>query len=153
MENASKALLIAGAVLLVISIISVGMIIFSNSKAVVDGSVGQIDSMAFEMHNSQWNQYDNVTVKGSQVKEAISAALASNYKATDGRYGVAVYCNTTVGGALVAFVNPLIGSANNGGTTGNVTTMSTNIQNSFSYTGATTLNANGIVTRINFTRN
>ena len=55
MENASKALIIAGAILLAILIIGLGMLIYSRSSGALDTST--IDQQKVQAYNSPYEQY------------------------------------------------------------------------------------------------
>ena len=56
MENASKALIIAGAILLSILIISLGIMVYNNAKNTVGSS--NLDKQEIQTFNSQWEQYE-----------------------------------------------------------------------------------------------
>ncbi len=86
MENASKALLIAGAVLLVIALIAVGMGIFGTARGVVGQAEGQIDNMSIQMHNKQFEKYDKKSLSGEEAKELVSLVMSNNAKATTKDY-------------------------------------------------------------------
>ncbi len=77
MENATKALMIAGAVLIAILIISVGMMIFSQGDSVIKGSQGKIDQVAVQAFNSAYDSYEG-DQKGSALKQLISTVISSN---------------------------------------------------------------------------
>lgn len=77
MENATKALMIAGAVLLAIMIIGVGMMIFNNANNVIGGVSGKMDQQAIDMFNDQFVRYEG-TQSGSQVKALISTVITNN---------------------------------------------------------------------------
>ncbi len=75
MENASKALIIAGAILLSILLISLGIMIFSQAQDTVNNSgMSQAEINTF---NSQFTKYEG-TRKGSEVKSLIGEVIASN---------------------------------------------------------------------------
>lgn len=77
MENASKALLIAGAILICIVLISVGMIIVNSTTDVTD-QVGEISSsQAAQSFNTQFSRYSG-SQKGSSVKSLLEAIATSN---------------------------------------------------------------------------
>ena len=70
MENASKALIIAGAVLLSMMVISLGMMIFSNmSNSVKQDSSLQKEEIA--SFNSKITPYIGENISGSQVKALV----------------------------------------------------------------------------------
>lgn len=77
MENASKALLIAGAILIVILLIAVGMLVYSQSRSVIDTGVAQMSSTEISMFNAQFNEYSG-SQKGSSVKALLQAINANN---------------------------------------------------------------------------
>lgn len=77
MENASKAILIAGAVLLVIAIIGVGMGIFITARDSIEDMDNQIGTLAITAHNNEFSLYEG-TVSGSQVLECIQKAMSNN---------------------------------------------------------------------------
>ena len=75
MENASKALIIAGAILLAILLISLGILIFSQAQDVVQNNgMTQAEITAF---NAKWTKYEGKQ-KGSVVKTMIQEVIASN---------------------------------------------------------------------------
>ena len=78
MENASKALIIAGAILLSILIIAIGMYIYTSSTATIKDSMQDMTSSEIEAFNSNLTTYaGNQT--WSQVK-AMLGRLAANAK-------------------------------------------------------------------------
>ncbi len=77
MENASKALLIAGAILICIVLISVGMMIVSSATDVVDSSTDTTKSQAVQAFNSTFNNYQG-NQKGSAIKTLLETISTSN---------------------------------------------------------------------------
>lgn len=76
MENASKALIIAGAILLAILLISLGIMVFSQAQDTVSSSgMSQAEIQSF---NSKFTKYDGTAIRGSQVKSLIQEVRASN---------------------------------------------------------------------------
>ena len=75
MENASKALLIAGAILLAILIISLGIIVINNSRDTINGA--NVDKQAAETFNNQFEIYVSNTATASQARSIISSAFAT----------------------------------------------------------------------------
>ena len=80
MENASKPLIIAGAILISILLISVGVRIRNSPGDIGGTSQRQGEIMAIRTFNSQFTAYEGESVSGSQIKELISAVEASNAK-------------------------------------------------------------------------
>ena len=76
MENASKALIIAGAILLSILIIAIGMYIYNSSTNSIYSAADQISSQEQQSFNSQWESYDQVQ-PGSSVKNMITKLISN----------------------------------------------------------------------------
>ena len=75
MENASKALIIAGAILLSILLISLGIMIFNTAQDTTKNSgMTQAQVSAF---NNKFSKYEG-TIKGSEVRSLIQEVVASN---------------------------------------------------------------------------
>ena len=75
MENASKALIIAGAILLAILIISLGIMILGKAQDTINGSgMTQTEVQAF---NERFTKYEGKQ-KGSSVRTLIQEVIASN---------------------------------------------------------------------------
>lgn len=81
MENATKALMIAGAVLLAIMIIGIGMLIYNNSIGSVNQAISNMSQQEKQMFNNQFVSYEG-TKSGSNVKTLISAVITSNNQIT-----------------------------------------------------------------------
>ena len=82
MENATKALLIAGAVLIVILIIGVAMMIYSSTTGTVTQGVREVSSKETEIFNAKFQQYDG-TITLSQTKSLLSDIISSNNANTE----------------------------------------------------------------------
>ncbi len=81
MENASKALIIAGAILLAISIIGLGVFIFRQAANVID--TGTMDQLVVSQFNAQFEPYLGTNVSGSNVKQLVKTIVSSNRTAED----------------------------------------------------------------------
>lgn len=81
MENASKALIIAGAILLSILIIGLGMAVFQNVKSSI--SDVNLDKEQVEAINSQYTPYIGTAIKGSKIKSLCELVKNSNLTAAD----------------------------------------------------------------------
>ncbi len=75
MENASKALIIAGAILLAILLISLGIMIFAQAQDTVNNS--GMNEAATTSFNNKFLKYEG-TRKGSEVKALVNEAIAAN---------------------------------------------------------------------------
>ena len=81
MENASKALIIAGAILLSILLISLGIMIFNQAQDTVTNSgMTEAELTSF---NNKFLKYEGKQ-KGSMVKSMIQDVKSSNDNASDG---------------------------------------------------------------------
>lgn len=78
MENASKALLIAGAILVCILLIGVGMMVFQSIGGTVDESIKQVSSQEKNAFNSQFQSYEGDKVSGSKVRALINIVNSNN---------------------------------------------------------------------------
>ncbi len=76
MENASKALIIAGAILLAILIISLGILIYNQASGVVnDNAMSEVEINNF---NQKFTQYEGGSVRGTTVRAIYQAVLSNN---------------------------------------------------------------------------
>jgi len=88
MENASKALIIAGAILISILLISVGVLVMNSTGSMTDEVGRTTDTMAIQTFNSNFTTYEGVEVTASQVKSLMSLIKSSN--ASNGNGGKAI---------------------------------------------------------------
>ena len=87
MENASKALIIAGAILISILLITIGIILINSGREVTTGGVTQMASQKIQTFNAQFTSYEGMH-KGSALKGLKSLVTASN--TTDESHQIAV---------------------------------------------------------------
>ena len=78
MENASKALLIAGAILICILLIAIGMYIYNSAQGTIQTAAGQMGQQDKEMYNSMIKKYVGNSKKGSDVKQMIEDIISQN---------------------------------------------------------------------------
>lgn len=76
MENASKALIIAGAILLAIVIISLGLVVVNNSRGAVDNA--NLSEQEIQTFNSKFLAYKGDNVSGARVNSLIQLVMATN---------------------------------------------------------------------------
>lgn len=81
MENASKALIIAGAILISILIITLGILVFGQAKGAMDGNA--MSSFEIEQFNQRFTQFEGTRVRGATVNSMLSTILANNISADD----------------------------------------------------------------------
>lgn len=107
MENASKALLIAGAVLIVIVLISVGMLIVNQASSVTDQASDSMTGQAVDAFNNQFQNYAGIQ-KGSSIKtllSSISTSNATNKSTSNHIITVDIVDTVTTGAAGTGLVN------------------------------------------------
>lgn len=75
MENASKALIIAGAILLSILIIALGIYVFTSAKGAT--RTDQLDALEISTFNDKFTQYEGKQL-GSSVKKLLGDVISSN---------------------------------------------------------------------------
>lgn len=78
MENASKALLIAGAILICILLIAVGMYIYNSAQGTISTAAGQMGQQEKELYNAMIKKYTGNSKKGSDVKQMIEDVISQN---------------------------------------------------------------------------
>ena len=78
MENASKALIIAGAVLIAILLISLTLIIIKNANPVIKQTEQVGATIVVHTFNSQFLPYMGTSVRGSQVRNLCDVVIANN---------------------------------------------------------------------------
>lgn len=96
MENASKALLIAGAILLVIAIIGIGMSIFNQAQDIVGDATAPMDALLVSAHNNRFQAYtkgSDTEIKGSLIISLVGDTAAYNDSLTDSRLQVTITYN------------------------------------------------------------
>jgi len=80
MENASKALIMAGSILIAIIIISLGIMIFNNMSNSVKNE-SNLDKQQISAFNSKITPYIGESISGSQVNTLIQLVRTINQKA------------------------------------------------------------------------
>lgn len=81
MENATKALMIAGAILVALLIIGIAMAIYTNSQGVFTNVSGRMNQQQIQVFNQQFEGYEGVQ-SGSSVKAMIGTIITNNSVAT-----------------------------------------------------------------------
>ena len=136
MENASKALIIAGAILLAILIISLGILIYNQAAGIANGNaMSEVDITQF---NTQFTQYEGKQ-SGTTVRALLQKVISSNLN-QDGKT-IEVYKdgNTTDKRILTATDTAVPGTS--------VISDSANYTVSFEYASSGSANA-GLITKI-----
>jgi len=82
MENASKALIIAGAILISIVLIAVGVLVVNNMNEPVDEAIAQMSDQAKRIFNSKFEGFAGDKRLPGDARALISAIIASNASET-----------------------------------------------------------------------
>ena len=82
MENASKALIIAGAILLSIAIIGIGMFVYNSVSDTITGAADMSDQ-EIQAYNGEFTTYGGENKRGSQVKALCDKVSSHNLAAPD----------------------------------------------------------------------
>ena len=83
MENASKALIIAGAILISIILISIGILVVNAAGDVTDRASTTMDAQAVQVFNQQFSNYEDEEQRGSNVRTLLNIVSSSNSKNPD----------------------------------------------------------------------
>ncbi len=76
MENASKALIIAGAILLSILIIAIGMFIYNSAQSTINDSITSFSTQEIEAFNNNFESYKGNST-GSNVSSMLTRLIAN----------------------------------------------------------------------------
>lgn len=76
MENASKALIIAGAILISIVLVSVGVIVVNSLN--IDDATSKMDQQAKDTFNSSFVNSSGENIRGTVVKTLLSNVISNN---------------------------------------------------------------------------
>lgn len=131
MENATKALMIAGAVLIAIMIIGLGMSIYQSATGIMNDTMGGLDELTISNFNNPLLEYEG-DQRGSKVKQLISKIITTN-------------------ASNVGINDDRIISFNDKTTSTDLTAERTAIVSGATYTVSLTYDANGLITTITST--
>lgn len=82
MENATKALLIAGSILIAILLIAIGVRIFNTTSETTTQSQSTMDATAINTFNSQFTGYLGKALNDSRARALIQKMISSNATST-----------------------------------------------------------------------
>jgi len=104
MENAAKGLMIAGAILIVIVLIGIGVALVSQAQGFMTSGTTQFSDMEKQTFNSPLEQYEGKRT-GSDVKALISKVNSNNLTAaadeTLGEKGIDIIFHQDIGAAKI----------------------------------------------------
>lgn len=89
MENASKALIIAGAILLAIAIIGVAMAVFQGVSGTITGGAESLSTQEIQAYNQEFTTYEGQK-RGTLVRNLCDSVSAHNRMAEDPSRTIAV---------------------------------------------------------------
>lgn len=78
MDNASKALIMAGAILISVALVSLGVYLFNMASGLTGDAENELTSSKIETQNGKFEKYAGTNVKGPEVKSLIRAVGAFN---------------------------------------------------------------------------
>ncbi len=78
MENASKALIIAGAILISILLIAISMYIYTSAKGTIDTAASKMGENEKQAYNATVLQYVGPGKRGNDALSVIDAVISSN---------------------------------------------------------------------------
>lgn len=76
MENASKALIIAGAILLAILIIGIGMVVYNKAGETIAGA--NMDPQKIAAYNSELESYGGTSISGTRARALLDVIRTHN---------------------------------------------------------------------------
>ncbi len=79
MDNASKALIMAGAILLAVAIVGLGVYLFSLSQGLIDTAESSLSGLSVTLQNNELVKYEGQR-RGSEIRQLINSV---NYLKND----------------------------------------------------------------------
>lgn len=148
MENASKALLIAGAILLAILIIAIGMFIYNSAQATVNDSMTSLSTQEIDAFNNQFVSYEQEQT-GSNVKALIGRLIANSNTYIDESAKVpnVIYTAGQSGGNINYTQSDSV-DGDNSGYVASLGTLRNGIENKHKYWIEFTYGSSGIITDV-----
>ena len=149
MENASQALIIAGAILLAILIIAIGMYIYNSAQSTITESLTDMSTQQIDAFNSSYESY-----KGKQTGSQISAmagrliANANTYKDEPAKLPQVV-CEKLVANGSVSNID--VNGSNDGNQQNYIDTLAViknKVENKHSYTVELGYGTSGLINKI-----
>lgn len=98
MDNASKALVMAGAILIAVMLISLGVLVFNQVSTNI-GNMSDLETKVVEAHNKEFLNYVGINQSVSDVKNLISAINAFNLSKDGNEYGRITVTGTGITGS------------------------------------------------------
>lgn len=139
MENASKALIIAGAILLSIAIIGIGMYVYNMASSTIQGA--NMSAQEIEAYNAEFVKYEG-TQTGTTVKALLDTVRSHNLTNSDDleRQVILIEGTATDGNDVAA-----------GTTSADITTQKSNIDSGSRYIITFGYSSSGLIKTIGYT--
>lgn len=106
MENATKALLIAAAVLVAILIISLGLVVYNMAAETVNSQ--NLSQQEVQAQNEKFARYDGTNKRGSEVNAMLKTVLQSNMDLSATNKSVGLVNVTSEGNAGISLTTGAI---------------------------------------------
>ena len=90
MENSVKAILMAGAVIIVLVMITLVLNMFLSGSEIIDDGTTRVDAATIAYHNSQFSKFEKENLTYSNVISLVGKITENNQRQTDGNYVVDV---------------------------------------------------------------
>lgn len=110
MENASQALIIAGAILLAILIIAIGMYIYNSAQATINDSISSMSTQEIEAFNNNFESYKGKQT-GSQVSALVGRLIANSNTFADEPGKVPTFFINQISNTKTSNVNAIYNNA------------------------------------------
>ena len=81
MDNASKALVMAGAILIAVMLISLGVLLFTRARDIANDATSGIDRQTITAYNNEWLNYEGTRKSASDIRSLIQAVNSQNNNA------------------------------------------------------------------------
>lgn len=144
MENASKALIIAGAILLSILLISLGIMVYNNAKGTI--SDANLDAETAQAFNTKISQYCGSGKSATDMNSLVDAIAASNGAQTKVASGERHVVSITINGTSTYITGTSVTVTADNIAAGNIEYPS--FANGTTYTATYTTDAAGYINKV-----
>jgi hypothetical protein len=94
MDNASKALIMAGAILIAVMLISLGVLLFSRGQQIAEDANVSIGALGKDAYNNRFLIYRGRNKSASDIRRLIHAVASHNHNSEE----VGIYGEIDIGG-------------------------------------------------------
>ena len=107
MENASKALIIAGAVLIAILLIAFGVAMINAAQAPIDQATGATSQQEAQIFNAKFSSYAGSRVSGSNVRSLLGIINTNNAQSSN-PFAVTIGTNAVANDQVGAQISTIV---------------------------------------------